>query len=156
MLEATVFERCFRTWIGGLAGVVEGVIALDGKTVCGSRAGENTALHRVSAFATASGLCLGQKGTRGKGNEIAAIQALLDTLMLKGSIVTLDALGCQTEIAQKIVDRGATICWRSRIRRETWRMRSESSSTRPRRIRYFTGESVCECGERSWPDRDPP
>lgn len=106
VLEATVFERCFRTWIGGLAGVVEGVIALDGKTVCGSREGENTALHMVSAFATASGLCLGQEGTRGKGNEIAAIQALLDTLMLKGSIVTLDALGCQTEIAQKIVDRG--------------------------------------------------
>ena len=106
VLDATVFEHCFRSWISGLAGVIEGVIALDGKTVCGSRDGKNTALHLVSAFATASGLCLGQEGTRGKGNEIAAVKALLDTLTLKGCIVTLDALGCQTEIAQQIVDRG--------------------------------------------------
>lgn len=106
ILDATVFEQCFRQWISGLIGVVEGVIALDGKTLCGSRDGGNTALHMVSAFATASGLCLGQEGTRGKGNEIAAIKTLLDTLTLKGCIVTIDALGCQTEIAQKIVDRG--------------------------------------------------
>lgn len=106
ILDATVFEQCFRDWIAGLVGVIEGVIALDGKTVCGSRDGENTALHMVSAFATASGLCLGQEGTRGKGNEIAAIKALLDTLSLKNCIVTIDAIGCQTEIAQKITDRG--------------------------------------------------
>jgi predicted transposase YbfD/YdcC len=106
VLDATVFEQCFRSWVSGLVGAVDGVIALDGKTVCGSRDGENTALHMVSAFATASGLCLGQEGTRGKGNEIVAIKALLDTLALKGCIVTLDAIGCQTEIAQKIIDRG--------------------------------------------------
>ena len=106
VLDATVFEQCFRSWIAGLVGVVDGVIALDGKTVCGSRDGENTALHMVSAFATASGLCLGQEGTRGKGNEIAAIKALLGTLTLKGCIVTIDAIGCQTEIAQKIADQG--------------------------------------------------
>ena len=106
VLDAEVFERCFRSWIAGLVGVIEGVIALDGKTVCGSRDGENTALHMVSAYATASGLCLGQEGTRGKGNEIVAIKALLETLTLKGCIVTIDAIGCQTEIAQKIVDQG--------------------------------------------------
>ncbi|MFV0372174.1 MAG: ISAs1 family transposase [Azonexus sp.] len=106
VLDATVFEQCFRNWVSGLVGVIEGVVALDGKTVCGSRDGENTALHMVSAYATASGLCLGQEGTRGKGNEIAAIRALLDTLTLKGCIVTLDAIGCQTEIAQQIADRG--------------------------------------------------
>lgn len=105
ILDATVFERCFRNWIAGLAGVVDGVVALDGKTVCGSREGENTALHMVSAYATEAGLCLGQEGTRGKGNEIAAIKALLDTLTLKGCIVTIDAIGCQTEIARKIVER---------------------------------------------------
>jgi predicted transposase YbfD/YdcC len=60
----------------------------------------------ISAFATGSGLCLGQEGTRGKGHEIAGIKALLDTLTLKGCIVTIDAIGCQTEIAQKIVDQG--------------------------------------------------
>ena len=106
ILDATVFEQSFRSWIAGLVGVVDGVIALDGKTVCGSRDGVNTALHMVSAYATASGLCLGQEGTRGKGHEIAAIKTLLDTLTLKGCIVTIDAIGCQTEIAQKIVDRG--------------------------------------------------
>ena len=106
ILDAAVFERCFRNWIAGLVGVIDGVIALDGKTVCGSRDGENTALHMVSAYATASGLCLGQEGTRGKGNEIAAIKALLGTLALKGCIVTIDAIGCQTEIAQQIVDQG--------------------------------------------------
>lgn len=106
LLDAKVFEACFREWIGSLVGVIAGVIAIDGKTACGSRDGRNTALHTISAFATASGLCLAQEHTRGKGNEIAAIQALLDTLALKGCIVTIDAIGCQTEIAQKILDRG--------------------------------------------------
>lgn len=107
ILDAKVFEQCFRRWISHLAGAIDGVVALDGKTVCGSRDGENTALHMISAFATDSGLCLGQEGTRGKGNEIVAIKGLLDTLMLKGCIVTIDAIGCQTDIAQKIVDQGA-------------------------------------------------
>jgi predicted transposase YbfD/YdcC len=106
LLDAKVFEGCFREWISGLAGVVAGVVAIDGKTACGSRDGHNTALHTISAYATASGLCLGQEHTRGKGNEIPAIKALLDTLALKGCIVTIDAIGCQTEIAQKILDRG--------------------------------------------------
>ena len=106
LLDAKVFEACFREWISDLAGVVAGVVAIDGKTACGSRDGRNTALHTVSAYATASGLCLGQEHTRGKGHEIAAIKALLDTLALKGCIVTIDAIGCQTEIARKILDRG--------------------------------------------------
>jgi hypothetical protein len=106
LLDAKVFEACFREWISDLAGVVAGVVAIDGKTACGSRDGHNTALHTVSAYATASGLCLGQEHTRGKGHEIPAIKALLDTLALKGCIVTIDAIGCQTEIARKILDRG--------------------------------------------------
>jgi predicted transposase YbfD/YdcC len=106
VLDATVFEQCFRSWIAGLVGVVDGVVALDGKTVRGSCDGQNTALHMVSAYASTCGLCLGQEGSRGKGNEIAAIQALLETLTLKGCIVTLDALGCQSGIARKITDRG--------------------------------------------------
>lgn len=106
ILDATVFERCFRSWIAEMVGVVDGVVAIDGKTICGSRDGENTALHMISAFATGSGLCLGQEGTRGKGHEIAGIKALLDTLVLKGCIITIDAIGCQTDIAQKIVDQG--------------------------------------------------
>jgi predicted transposase YbfD/YdcC len=106
ILDARVFEASFRQWIAAVVGVVAGVVAIDGKTACGSKDGQNTALHTLTAYATASGLCLGQEATRGKGNEIPAIKALLDTLYLKGCIVTIDAIGCQTEIAQKIVDQG--------------------------------------------------
>lgn len=77
-----------------------------GKTVCGSKDGHNTALHMISAYASQSGLCLGQEATRGRGNEIAAMKALLDTLVLKGCIVTIDAMGCQTDIAQTILNQG--------------------------------------------------
>jgi predicted transposase YbfD/YdcC len=106
VLDATCFEQSFRCWIAGLVGAIDGVVALDGKTLCGSRDGPNTALHMISAFATSSGLCLGQEGVRGKGHELAGIKALLDTLTLKGCIVTIDAIGCQTAIAQKILDQG--------------------------------------------------
>lgn len=103
ILDAKVFEASFRQWISGLVGAVQGVVAIDGKTMRGSRQGSNTALHTVTAYASASGLCLGQEGVRGKGNEIPAIKALLDTLYLKDCLVTIDAIGCQTEIAQKIL-----------------------------------------------------
>lgn len=106
LLDAKEFETCFRDWIKEIVGVVEGVVAFDGKTARGSQDGPNTALHMISAYATVSGLCLAQEGVRGKGREIEGIKALLETLMLKGCIVTIDALGCQTEIAQKILERG--------------------------------------------------
>jgi hypothetical protein len=89
-----------------LVDVVEGVVAIDGKTVRGSQDGPNTALYMISACATASGLCLAQEGVRGKGKEIEGIEAFLETPTLKGGIVTMEALGCQTEIAQKILERG--------------------------------------------------
>lgn len=106
VLDATVFEACFRQWIASIVGVAKGVVAFDGKTVRGSKDGPNTALHMVSAYATELGVSLGQEGTVGKGNELAGIKALLETLVLKGCIVTIDALGCQTAVAQKIVERG--------------------------------------------------
>lgn len=106
VLDAVVFERCFRQWIASIVGVAQGVVAFDGKTVRGSKDGPNTALHMVSAYAATLGVSLGQEGTAGKGNELAAIRALLETLVLKGCIVTMDALGCQTEIAGKIVAQG--------------------------------------------------
>lgn len=106
VLDPDTFESCFREWTAGIVGVFKGVIALDGKTLCGSRDGANTALHMVSAFATHSGLCLGQEGTRGKGNEIVGIKALLETLTLKDCTVTIDAIGCQKEIVEKIIKQG--------------------------------------------------
>jgi predicted transposase YbfD/YdcC len=107
VLDGAVFERCFRQWVASIVGVAEGVVAFDGKTVRGSKDGPNTALHMVTAYATALGVSLGQEGTAGKGNELAAIKALLDTLVLKGCIVTMDALGYQTEVVEKIVAQGS-------------------------------------------------
>ena len=106
VLDATVFERCFREWIASVVGVAGGVIAFDGKTLRGSKDGANTAVHMVSAYATALGLSLGQEGSAGKGNELVAIRTLLETLVLKGCIVTMDALGCQRDIAERIVKQG--------------------------------------------------
>lgn len=97
---------CFREWIGSLIGVVKDIIALDGKTVRGSKDGTIPPLHLVSAYATALGLTLGQEGAAGKGNELKAMRALLDALVLDGCIVTIDALGCQTDIAAAIVAKG--------------------------------------------------
>ncbi|GHU34795.1 hypothetical protein AGMMS50256_28930 [Betaproteobacteria bacterium] len=79
VLDAHVFEACFRDWISGLMGIVEGVVAIDGKTVRRSKDGPNTALHMISAYATASGLCFAQEGAQGKGKELSGIKALLDT-----------------------------------------------------------------------------
>ena len=106
VLDAKVFESCFRQWISGIVGIVKGVVAFDGKTLRGSKDGPNTALHMVSAYATELGVSLGQEGSAGKGNELAAIKELLDTLVLKGCIVTMDALGCQTAVVEKIIAQG--------------------------------------------------
>jgi predicted transposase YbfD/YdcC len=106
LLDGAVFERCFRQWISGVVGAAAGVVAIDGKTLCGSRDEGEAALHMVSAFATDSGVCLGQEGTCGKGHEIAGMRTLLGALTLKGCIVTIDALGCQKEIAAQIVEAG--------------------------------------------------
>ena len=85
------------------------VIAIDGKTLRGSKTSSDGkgALHLVSAYATEAGLVLAQCAVDGKSNEITAIPELLDMLNLKGAIVSIDAMGTQKEIAQRIVDKGA-------------------------------------------------
>jgi len=105
-LDPKAFEACFRSWIEALAEqAAPGVVAIDGKTLRGSfdAAADKSPLHMVSAFSATSGLCLGQEATDAKSNEITAIPALLQTLALKGCIVTIDAMGCQREIAKQIV-----------------------------------------------------
>jgi predicted transposase YbfD/YdcC len=84
-------------------------VAVDGKTLRRShdRGASQEALHLVSAWATASGLVVGQVAVDAKSNEITAIPALLRLLALEGSTVTIDALGCQTAIAAQIVEQGA-------------------------------------------------
>jgi predicted transposase YbfD/YdcC len=79
------------------------VVAIDGKTLRRSRTGEQGPLHIVSAWACEQRLTLGQRRVDGKSNEITAIPELLATLAIKGAIVTIDAMGCQKNIAAQII-----------------------------------------------------
>jgi predicted transposase YbfD/YdcC len=109
-LDPAEFRQCFLAWVRSVVGEIgEQVVAVDGKTLRGShdRAAGKGALHLVSAWATASGLVLGQVATDAKSNEITAIPVLLKLLALEGATVTIDAMGCQTAIAAQIVEQGA-------------------------------------------------
>jgi predicted transposase YbfD/YdcC len=107
-LDAAHFQRCFVAWVASLIGVPAGVVAIDGKTArrSGGKAGKG-AIHMVSAFAASQRLVLGQVKVAEKSNEIVAIPKLLDMLMVEGAIITIDAMGCQRAIAQKIIDKKA-------------------------------------------------
>lgn len=113
-LDPAAFQCCFRAWMNALCEVLPlKHVAIDGKTLCGSaRSSRNSgrgplkALHLVSAFAEANQLMLGQVAVEEKSNEITAIPELLDLLCISGALVTIDAMGCQKEIAAKIVERG--------------------------------------------------
>ena len=109
-LNAEQFQQCFLAWIQAVSEVTRGqVIALDGKVLRGScdRVLGKAGIDMVSAWATANHLVLGQVKVDDKSNEITAIPKLLQMLEIAGCIVTIDALGCQTEIAQAIVERDA-------------------------------------------------
>jgi predicted transposase YbfD/YdcC len=108
-LAPDAFERCFQAWVQGLAGSSGGkLIAIDGKTLRHSfdRASQKAAIHMVSAWATANHLVFGQIITDAKSNEITAIPLLLQMLDLTNSTVSIDAMGCQKDIAQTIIDGG--------------------------------------------------
>jgi predicted transposase YbfD/YdcC len=109
-LEPEQFERCLVAWITELHQVVVGqVVPIDGKTMRQSfdKATGKSALHMVSAWATTNRISLGQVAVAEKSNEITAIPKLLDLLEVAGAVVTIDAMGCQTEIAEKILERKA-------------------------------------------------
>jgi len=107
ILDEQAFQRCCLLWLREVSELV-GVkhIAIDGKTLRGSARSGLRALHLVSAWATDAHLTLGQVAVAGKSNEITAIPVLLELLDLKGALVTIDAMGCQKEIAAKIVAGG--------------------------------------------------
>jgi predicted transposase YbfD/YdcC len=110
LIDPDAFEACFTRWAQSLAdGIEREVVAVDGKTVrrSGSRRHQHGPLHLVSAWASERGLVLGQRAVDGKSNEITAVPELLDTLRLEGCIVTLDAMGCQKAIAERIRAKGA-------------------------------------------------
>src|SRR3954447_2969652 len=108
-LDAEQFQRCFVAWVAGRVGVPDEVIAIDGKTARRTHGKKNgrAAIHMVSAFAARQRLVLGQVAVADKSNEITAIPKLLDMLAIEGAIVTIDAMGCQREIATKIIDQKA-------------------------------------------------
>lgn len=108
-LDPLEFETCFLEWVKSVAELTEGeIISIDGKTIRGSRGkGAKSAIHMVSAWAGTNNMVLGQVKTAEKSNEITAIPKLLSVLELKGCIVTIDAMGCQTTITKQIKDSGA-------------------------------------------------
>ena len=109
-LNPKAFQQAFLSWTQAVAEATGGdVVAVDGKTARGSRdrCRGLKALHMVSAWSNHNRLVLGQEATEEKSNEITAIPKLLELLELSGCIVTIDAMGCQTKIAEQIVDQGA-------------------------------------------------
>ncbi len=107
-LKPGEFERCLLSWVTSLHEVTAGqVVAIDGKTLRQSfdKAAGKSAIHMVSAWATANHISLGQVIVEEKSNEITAIPKLLELVEISGASVTIDAMGCQTEIAAKIVER---------------------------------------------------
>jgi predicted transposase YbfD/YdcC len=109
-LKPAEFERCLLSWISALHEISGGqIVAIDGKTLRRSfdKASSKSAIHMVSAWATANCVTLGQVVAGDKSNEITAIPKLLKMLEISGCLVTIDAMGCQTEIAQAIIDQKA-------------------------------------------------
>jgi predicted transposase YbfD/YdcC len=106
-LDGRAFQRCCLAWFRAVADLVGlGHIAIDGKTLRGSASSQLGPLHVVSAWATLANLTLGQVAVDKKSNEITAIPQLLELLDLHGALVTIDAMGCQKEIAHQIVASG--------------------------------------------------
>jgi len=108
-LDPEEMEKGFVAWVSSIAKLTAGeVVAIDGKTLCGTReTGKKTLVHMVSAWAEGNGLVLGQRKVEEKSNEITAIPKLLRALELTGTVVTIDAMGCQREIASRIIDKQA-------------------------------------------------
>lgn len=112
-IDGGLFAECFTAWVEGLLeaappSAAPEIVAIDGKTSrrTHDRGRDRGPLHLVSAWASSQRLVLGQQACQAKSNEITAIPLLLERLALTGALVTIDAMGCQTKIAQAILDRG--------------------------------------------------
>jgi len=172
-LDPDSFEAFFRSWTQAVAGEIAGVLAIDGKTLRRSfdKAGKRSPVHMVSAWASDNGVVLGQLATDAKSNEITAIPKLLKMLDIKGLIVTIDAIGCQKEIAKQIVaqqgeyvlsvkanqpallaDINETFRW-ARSRGLEGLKHSESKQTEKSHGRLEAGTSRCSGSCHWWPTR---
>ncbi|MCE9688290.1 ISAs1 family transposase, partial [Shewanella sp. AS16] len=108
-IDPKAFRECFLAWMKAVHRLTEGeVVAIDGKTLRGSynRDDRYSTIHMISAYASANQLVLGQLKTDCKSNEITAIPALIQMLDLRGALVTIDAMACQTKIAKAIISQG--------------------------------------------------
>jgi len=109
-INTAELDEIFTEWMKSIAGEIFGVVAIDGKEARRTKDNNKKPLHVVSAFSHTYGLVLGQLACEEKSNEITAIPKLLEMLEVKGCIVTIDAMGAQTKIAEKIIEKGADYC----------------------------------------------
>lgn len=108
ILDPDAFQTCFFAWVQTAHKKTKGkIVAIDGKSLNSAHSKDTRPLHLISAFAVANGVTLGQRKVDGKSNEITAIPELLNLLDIAGCIITIDAMGCQTNIAESIVRKGA-------------------------------------------------
>ena len=158
-LDPIAFQRCFVAWTAALTKTSAEVIAIDGKTVRRSyqKKGAEEPIHVVSAFAARQRMVLGQVKVGDKSNEIVAIPALLDLLAIEGAVVTIDAMGCQRDIAQKIIDKKADYILALKGNQGT--LRDDVETVRPRaeggRVQEYVGQPGHDRRRRPRPHRDP-
>jgi len=144
------FQASFMGWVAAISHLTVGeVVAIDGKTLCGSgdRSNDRQAIHLVSAWASQNGLVLGQIKVDDKSNEITAIPELLRLLALSGCVVTLDAMGCQTEIAAQIVAQDADYVLalkgnQGHLYQEVTRLFNDALSEPSRPIPFETAQTI--------------
>lgn len=108
-IDPAELSNALYNWLG-MEREKRGTIAIDGKTICGSGNADHKAYHVVSAFVAENQITLGEVTVDEKSNEITAIPQLLDLIDVSGATVTIDAMGCQTDIAKKIVKNKANYC----------------------------------------------
>jgi predicted transposase YbfD/YdcC len=109
-IKPTELQKCFMGWMAAVAQVTEGeLLNIDGKTLRGAKEAGNakSLIHMVSVWSASQYLVLGQTKVNEKSNEITAIPPLLELLAIRGCLVSIDAMGCQTEIAKTIIEQGA-------------------------------------------------
>lgn len=145
IMDPREFEQCFINWTNAVFKKTNGdIIPIDGKLLRGSynkKAGIH-AINVVGAFSTANGVVLGQVKTETKSNEITAIPALLEMLDIKGCIITIDAIGCQTEITSKIIEKGGDYVIAVKDNQPTLRLEIEKAfeaalEQNPNEIEFF-------------------
>ena len=109
ILDPEQFRQCFITWTEAISEAVDDIIAFDGKTLRHSfdSATGMSAIHVLNAWSSVNDFCLGQMKVDGKSNEITAMPQLMRMMNIKGSVITADALNCQKDIAETIIDQGA-------------------------------------------------